>query len=137
VLQFLVNRLQVRGKIGVYGRSIGGIAASHLVKKFPRRIKAFVGDRTMGDFENIVRNRYSYGHRLLSLYRLLSCKWRANNVDGFLENKYCFKISTFDQNDDVVDIFSAHHQEIANHFSKHDYRGIKWQKFYESLKLLF
>lgn len=31
VLQFLVNRLQVRGKIGVYGRSIGGICASHLV----------------------------------------------------------------------------------------------------------
>ena len=31
VLQFLVNRMRIQGKIGVYGRSIGGIAASHLV----------------------------------------------------------------------------------------------------------
>ena len=51
VMQFLVNRIQVKGKIGVYGRSIGGIAASHLVQKFPKIIKCFVGDRTMGEFD--------------------------------------------------------------------------------------
>jgi dienelactone hydrolase len=51
VMQFLVNRIQVKGKIGVYGRSIGGIAASHLVQKFPKIIKCFVGDRTMGLFD--------------------------------------------------------------------------------------
>lgn len=58
VMQFLVNRLQVKGQIGVYGRSIGGIAASYLVKRFPDHVKVFIGDRTMGNFENIVRNRY-------------------------------------------------------------------------------
>ena len=36
VMQFLVNRLRVKGQIGVYGRSIGGIAAGHLVEKFPQ-----------------------------------------------------------------------------------------------------
>lgn len=51
VMQFLVNRIQVKGKIGVYGRSIGGIAASHLVKKFPKIVKCFIGDRTMGLFD--------------------------------------------------------------------------------------
>lgn len=55
VMQFLVNRLRVRGPIGVYGRSIGGISACHLSLKFPDLIKVFVGDRTMGNFETIVR----------------------------------------------------------------------------------
>ena len=34
VLAFLVNRIKVKGKIGVYGRSIGGISACHLASKF-------------------------------------------------------------------------------------------------------
>ncbi len=34
ILDFVVNRLKVRGKIGVYGRSLGGIASTHLAKKF-------------------------------------------------------------------------------------------------------
>ena len=46
--------MQVRGKIGVYGRSIGGIAAAHLVKKFPDRMKAFIGDRTLGSVERVI-----------------------------------------------------------------------------------
>jgi len=76
VLQFLVNSLKVKGEIGVYGRSIGGIAAAHLVKKFPKIIKVYVGDRTMGNFENIIENRYQGGSEyVLSLYRMLSCFW--------------------------------------------------------------
>lgn len=30
VLAFIVNKLHLKGKIGVYGRSIGGLAACHL-----------------------------------------------------------------------------------------------------------
>jgi pimeloyl-ACP methyl ester carboxylesterase len=51
VLQFLINKIRVKGPVGVYGRSIGGIAASHLVNKFPNVIKVFVGDRTMDSFD--------------------------------------------------------------------------------------
>ena len=61
VLQFLVNTIKVRGQVGVYGRSIGGIAASHLVKKFPKIIKVYVGDRTLGDFDKVVENRFNGG----------------------------------------------------------------------------
>ena len=61
VLQFLVNSLKIKGEIGVYGRSIGGIAAAHLTKKFPKIIKVYVGDRTMRDFETIIENRYQGG----------------------------------------------------------------------------
>jgi len=35
VLNFAKNKLQVTGPIGVYGRSIGGIAATHLAAKYP------------------------------------------------------------------------------------------------------
>ena len=35
VLAFLVNNIKVKGKIGTYGRSIGGIAACHISSKYP------------------------------------------------------------------------------------------------------
>lgn len=35
VLDFAINKLKLRGKIGVYGRSLGGLAATHLANKFP------------------------------------------------------------------------------------------------------
>lgn len=57
VVQFLVNKLQVKGPIGVYGRSIGGIAAAHVCAKFSKIIKVFIGDRTMGDFDKIVEQK--------------------------------------------------------------------------------
>lgn len=83
MLQFLINKLRIRGQIGVYGRSIGGIAAAHLVNKFPKIIKVFIGDRTMGDLDSLVQNRYNKGKKcMLNLYKLFSCHWRANNVDG-------------------------------------------------------
>ena len=103
----------MRGKVGVYGRSIGGIAASHLVNKFPKLIKVFVGDRTMGNLDSLVQNKWRYSGCILTLYRLLSCGIRVNNSEGFLGNKGCYKINTFDENDDVVDVYSAHHQEVA------------------------
>jgi pimeloyl-ACP methyl ester carboxylesterase len=34
VLASLVSELQLKGKIGVYGRSIGGISATHLAAKY-------------------------------------------------------------------------------------------------------
>lgn len=35
VLEFMVNELKLRGKIGVYGRSLGGISSCHLASKYP------------------------------------------------------------------------------------------------------
>lgn len=112
-MQFLVNRLKVKGKIGVYGRSIGGIAASHLVEKFPDLVKVFVGDRTMGNFDEEVLNRYSRSGLILRLYRLLSSYWYIDNAESLLKNSDCYKILTFDHQDDVLDIFSSLHQSVA------------------------
>ena len=75
VLQFLINRIRVRGQIGSYGRSIGGIAASHLVRKFPGIITCFVGDRTMSLIDKIVQGRWPISSICdpLHHYKLWTC----------------------------------------------------------------
>lgn len=49
VLAFIVNKLQIKGKIGVYGRSIGGIAACHLAAKYNDLVEVLVVDRTLDE----------------------------------------------------------------------------------------
>jgi pimeloyl-ACP methyl ester carboxylesterase len=51
VFDFLVNKIQIVGPIGVYGRSLGGIAATHLASKFPDIIKVIIADRTFCELE--------------------------------------------------------------------------------------
>ena len=45
----------------MYGRSIGGIAAAHLVKKFPNIITAFIGDRTLGSVDMAIKYKFKKG----------------------------------------------------------------------------
>jgi len=35
ILKFLLQDLGLKGKIGVFGRSLGGVMASHLAKNYP------------------------------------------------------------------------------------------------------
>ena len=35
VFEFLIKNIRVKGKIGIFGRSIGGVPACHLAAKFP------------------------------------------------------------------------------------------------------
>ena len=95
-MQFLVNRLQVTGSIGVYGRSIGGIAASHLAGKFPQLVSVFIGDRTLGKLDNMAINRYGRSSLILPIYRLGSCFWHVDNGYDLLQNERAYKIMTFD-----------------------------------------
>lgn len=92
----------------------------------------------MGDFDKLIVNRYSVGKGfMLKLYKFLSCKWYANNVDALMKNEKCYKIHTFDQNDDVVDVFSSTHHGISAKCSSIDYNDSNWFKFYKSLNFLY
>jgi pimeloyl-ACP methyl ester carboxylesterase len=51
ILDFVVNKLKIRGKIGVYGRSLGGISSCHLANKFPNIVKALIVDRTFSELD--------------------------------------------------------------------------------------
>ena len=52
ILHFLLNDLGLKGKIGVYGRSIGGIVACHLAAEFDN-ISLIVADRTFGSLNQV------------------------------------------------------------------------------------
>ncbi len=67
ILEFTINKLKIRGKIGVYGRSLGGIASCHLANKFPDIIKALIVDRTFCELDQISQRRL-YGICTRSLY---------------------------------------------------------------------
>ena len=130
--------MRVKGKIGVYGRSIGGIAATHLVQKFPNIISCFIGDRTMGDFDQVVLNRFSRSHALLKLYRYISNMWYIDNSFSLVNNSSkCYKILMFDDQDEVIDVWSALHHQVAARYSKINYQSRDWTQFYRSLVTLF
>lgn len=127
----------MRGKIGVYGRSIGGIAASHLVRKFPHIIKVFVGDRTMSNLSDIV---YEYLKPSKLIYNFYRCLTRFDQVDNSLDilsNPNCFKVMTFDDADTIIGTFCSLYQGIAVKLSTHDYSDKIWKDFYDSLVLLY
>ena len=51
VLNFLTEDLKVTGKIGVSGRSLGGIATCHLANNFPGKISAMIVDRSFSELD--------------------------------------------------------------------------------------
>jgi hypothetical protein len=120
----LINRIKVRGKIGSYGRSIGGIAATHLCRKFPNLISVFIGDRTMGNFEKIVKQKFQTNRFVLMYYRLWGNYIEVDNAQGVINAKKCYKILAFDDQDDVFDTFSSLHHSIAEKTSKNNYNTV-------------
>lgn len=57
VMALLVNKLRVKGKIGVYGRSIGGLTACHLANKYSPLIKSLIVDRSFYELYTITENK--------------------------------------------------------------------------------
>jgi len=53
VLAFVVNDLKITGKIGVYGRSIGGITACHLASKYNDLVEVLICDRTLSELKGV------------------------------------------------------------------------------------
>ena len=126
--------MQLRGQIGVYGRAIGGIAAAHLVKKFPDRMKAFIGDRTLGSVEKVCQYKFKGGIILKHLQKLILCgAYCEGGSIEFIENRKCYKIHAADPDDDIVDMWAAHHMDVARTYSRINYNNQNWKKLYKSL----
>ena len=53
VLSFIINNLKIKGKIAVYGRSIGGITACHLAGKYNDLIEVLICDRTLSELQSV------------------------------------------------------------------------------------
>lgn len=57
VLAFAVNKLHLQGKIGVYGRSIGGICATHLAAYYPDLVEVMIIDRSFRDLIDVAESK--------------------------------------------------------------------------------
>jgi pimeloyl-ACP methyl ester carboxylesterase len=106
ILDFVVKKLKVQGKIGVYGRSLGGIASCHLAQKYPNLISALIVDRTFSELD-VSSERRLFGSWSKLLYRFVSLNWKAQNDVNYIKAARCFKIATCDPLDDVIDNFSS------------------------------
>ena len=104
VMAFLVNRLRLKGRIGVYGRSIGGLTACHLANKYNNLVQALIVDRSFYELSSVPEGKIK-GSWTLRLFDLLSWKWRTRNHSNFATTRNCYKIITCDPLDDTVDLF--------------------------------
>ena len=102
VMAFLVNKLRVKGKIGVYGRSIGGLTACHLANKYNPLVQSLIVDRSFYELSCVPEGKIK-GDLTSRLFDLLSWKWRTRNHSNFVTTKNCYKIITCDPMDDTVD----------------------------------
>lgn len=85
VLDFITNKMKLKGKIGVYGRSLGGIPATHLANRYPQYVKALIADRTFCEID-ILAERRVLGSCTKALFKLISFNWRAVNDRNFIES---------------------------------------------------
>jgi len=94
----VIGYLKSRGitQIGVYGRSIGGVAGCHLARHHPD-VQLLIADRTMSTLENAAR--YMYGAWAASGLKLTAMM--ADNVDTFWEAR-AYKLLIVDPKDTMI-----------------------------------
>lgn len=120
VLSFVVNKLQVKGNIGVYGRSLGGIASTHLANKFPQFVSALIVDRSFCELD-VSSERRLFGSMTKFLYRFVSFNWKASNDSNYIQANNCFKIVACDPLDEVIDNYSSMAAGISQKLALHRY----------------
>ena len=136
VLALLVNQLRVKGKIGVYGRSIGGLTACHLANKYSCLIKSLIVDRSFYELSTVPENKLK-GEFTAQLFDLLSWKWRTKNHSNFVTTENCYKIITCDPLDDTVDQFGNLSTGVSSQLATLDYETKQYRQFYKTLLYVF
>ena len=98
--------MQVKGKIGVYGRSLGGIPSTHLASTFTDIIELLIVDRTFARTELIAKYKVEGNLGIGFLHDLFSFKWETNNDLRYLAVP-CYKICTADPLDEIVPLYAS------------------------------
>lgn len=119
VLYFLRSRIGIKGKIGIYGRSLGCIAASHL----QHEVSMMIADRGFCDLWTLAERKF-HGKLALEIFKFFSFGWQACNSFHYLTVKpkdhrsqeiqndklhptKCYKVIIQDQKDEIVDFQSS------------------------------
>lgn len=80
LLSYMREKMNLRGKLGVYGRSLGGIPTTHLAD----RVDMIMADRTFGNFD-VLADRKFYSDISRYLFRVGTCGWQTSNLLNFIE----------------------------------------------------
>ena len=136
VLAFAVNKLHLSGKLGVYGRSIGGITATHLAQKYPDLIEVMIIDRSFKDLIDVVESK-CHGWQTRSIFKAFTCTWKCFNAHNYVNASKCYKIITCDPLDDTVCQYSNIMSGVATVCSKIDYSAREYIQFYNSLLYIY
>ena len=111
----------ITGKIGVIGRSLGGIPSIHLASQYPELISLLVTDRTFGSTREVAANKLQGKRSSKLIYDFFTLNWRSANDENFLKVT-CPKIVMIDPLDEIVYLFStlpvlAAKKACENHFA--------------------
>lgn len=81
MLRYLQEEMGIKGKFGVYGRSMGGVATCHLASL----VDMVIVDRTFASLEKVIDKKF-FGVAAESVYSISALGWRSSNVEGYLRN---------------------------------------------------
>ena len=80
VLKYLKDQMGLTGRIGVYGRSLGGIATAYLAEY----VDMVICDRSFSNLHDVVKRKF-FGDAALWLYKISTLpSWRTMNDINFL-----------------------------------------------------
>lgn len=104
VIEGSIDFLKLKGKIGVYGRSIGGITANHLAATYKDLIDILIIDRSLNELQGVAESKLR-GSITTTLFKQFTNGWVCKNSENYLKADKTFKIITCDPLDDTIDQF--------------------------------
>lgn len=100
MFKFLREKVGLKGKIGVYGRSLGGIATCHLANF--SNTHAVIADRTFGELSYVAMRKFMVLPCLSNFLKCLMAPERSLNDINF-ERAPCHKLICIDNLDNIID----------------------------------
>jgi pimeloyl-ACP methyl ester carboxylesterase len=66
----------------MYGRSLGGIVATHLAANYPENISLLIADRTFGSLKDVSLRKFE-GKGTAALFDIITLQWETHNDQNF------------------------------------------------------
>lgn len=126
IYDYLRNQLQLKGKIGVYGRSLGGIPSSHLSSK----VQMAIVDRSFSSFDAMAKYRF-FSKAASYFFWVGSLGWQVQSDESFLKpssdpgSPTTYKVVMQDKLDQVVCLHACLMLGVANHIKNQQLKRLK------------
>ena len=144
VYKFIRSKLGLKGKIGIYGRSLGGIPSSFLAN----HVDMAIIDRSFCNLAAMAKWKY-HGSFADYLFKIGSCGWQAQNDYHVLQQPWretaaikardeennapepasCYKVITQDRHDEIIEVQASLMVGIAKEVCLQELkrRGPNWR----------